>query len=121
MNISSGRKARLDTYTVLRSISISEGIVSSVTSAPIQSYESSLIEEAVRQAVRRRYEKTMTRVLRLEHLLAIMLQAYRPKDKTRMTHLLDVATVDKDSFKRILRSHGLERKWQEFRRHFYGD
>jgi hypothetical protein len=80
-----------------------------------------LVEEAVKQAVRRRYEKTMTRVLRLEHLLAIMLQTYRPKDKTRMTQLLDVATVDENSFKRILRSHGLEWKWQEFRRRFYGD
>jgi len=50
MNLSSGRKARLDTYTVLRSISVSEGVVPSVAIAPIQSYERGLIDQAVKQA-----------------------------------------------------------------------
>jgi len=49
MNLSSGRRARLDIYTVLRSISVSEGVVSSVAGAPIQSYEKMLVDEAVRQ------------------------------------------------------------------------
>ncbi len=49
MNLSSGGKAKLDVYTVLRSISISEGIVSSVAIVPIQSYEKMLIDQAIGQ------------------------------------------------------------------------
>ena len=48
-----------------------------------------LVEEAVKEAREIRYKKTKTRVLRVEHLLAIMLQTNRSKDKTRMAQLLE--------------------------------
>ena len=79
-----------------------------------------LVEEAVRESVRRMYQKTAARVLRAEYLLAIMLQTNRPKDKTRMVQLLEEATVDKDRLTAILRRHGLQSKWIEFRKRFYG-
>src|SRR5438045_474043 len=40
-----------------------------------------LVEEAVTQAVAVRFKRTKTRVVRAEHLLAIMLKTNRPKDR----------------------------------------
>jgi hypothetical protein len=78
-----------------------------------------LVEEAVKEAVEKRYKRVGTRVLRAEHLLAIMLQTGRPKDKTRMTQLLEGAGIDMNYLRGILRRHGLKEKWQEFRKRFY--
>ncbi len=79
-----------------------------------------LVEEAVREAREIRYGKTKTRVLRAEHLLAIMLQTGRPKDKARITQMLEEARMDRDYLARILDRHGLSKKWREFKRQFYG-
>ena len=75
-----------------------------------------LVEEAVREAVERRYQKTTTRILRAEHLLAICLQTDRPKDRARMTQLLAEADIDKGSLEKVLERHGLLKKWQAFRK-----
>jgi len=80
-----------------------------------------LVEEAVREATGKRYKKTKTRVLRAEHLLAIMLQTYRPKDKARMTRFLEEAKVDRNDLTEILKRHGLEKKWHDFTRRFHGE
>ncbi|MBM3333065.1 hypothetical protein FJY63_00220 [Candidatus Sumerlaeota bacterium] len=77
-----------------------------------------LVKEAVEEAVERRYKRVGTRVLRAEHLLAIMLQTGRPKDRARMTHLLEEAKINADFLRQILKRHGLQAKWQEFRRRF---
>ena len=77
-----------------------------------------LVEEALRSAREVKYGATQTRVFRAEHLLALMLQTYRPKDKTRMLHLLEEAAVDHNDFKGILERHGLDAKWREFRQQF---
>ena len=58
---------------------------------------------------------------KVEHLVAIMLQTYRPKDKARMTQILDEAKINMDSLIQILARHGLEEKWQAFRRQFHGE
>ena len=75
-----------------------------------------LVEEALRDAPDTAYGKTQTRVLRAEHLLAIMLQTYRPKDKTRIVQMLDEAKIDAALLKRILETHGLTQRWAEFQR-----
>ena len=80
-----------------------------------------LIEEAVKEAKEIEYKRTKTRVIRAEHLLAIMLQTNRPKDRTRMTQLLDEVEIDMNYFTEILGRHGLRKKWTEFRRRFYGE
>ncbi len=80
-----------------------------------------LVEEAVRESVQRLCRKTETRVLRVEHLLAIMLQTDRPKDRARMVQLLEEATVDKSRLAGVLKRHGLRRKWGGFKRRFYGE
>lgn len=80
-----------------------------------------LVEEAIIEAREIEYKKTRTRVLRVEHLLAVMLQTDRPKDRTRIVQLLEETSVNMDDLMDILRRHGLLRKWQKFRRRFYGD
>jgi hypothetical protein len=79
-----------------------------------------LVEEAVREATEQRYRKTLTRVARVEHLLAIMLQTGRAKDVARMTQLLEEAKVDQTRLTQILDRHGLREKWRQFRKRFYG-
>ena len=72
--------------------------------------------EAVGQAVETKFRRTKTRVLRLEHLLAIVLQTDRPKDRARLPYLLDQAKVDQPALARIIKRHGLEAKWKKFKR-----
>ncbi len=80
-----------------------------------------LTEEAVNEAVEMRYKTTKMPVFRIEHLLAIMIQTDRPKDRTRIVHVLDQAKVDDDYLVDILRRHRLLRRWNEFKRKFYGN
>jgi len=77
-----------------------------------------LVEEAIDDAVEVKYERVKTKIVRAEHLLAIMLQTYRPKDRERMLLLLDEAQLDMLYLKDILERHGLQEKWREFRRRY---
>ena len=75
---------------------------------------SALVEEAVEEAIEARYERTKMRVISAEHLVAIMLQTYRPKDRFRILMVMAQAKVDKRRLNRILRKHGLWKKWTAF-------
>jgi hypothetical protein len=77
-----------------------------------------LVEEALDQAVEVKYKQVKTRMVRVEHLLAIMLQTYRPKDRERMLLLLDEAQVDMPYLEDVSERHGLQEKWREFRRRY---
>ena len=77
-----------------------------------------LVEEAVNEAVEVKYKRVKTRILRAEHLLAIMLQTYRSKDRERTLLLLDEAQVDMAYLENILERHGLQKKWRAFRRRY---
>ena len=79
-----------------------------------------LVEEAATEAREIKYKTTKTTLLRIEHLLAIMLQTDRPKDRARMTQLLEEAEIDMEYLTVILGRHGLVNNWQEFKRRFYG-
>jgi hypothetical protein len=70
-----------------------------------------LTEEAVREAVERQIGETTTRVMRLEHLLAIALKTGRKKDHARIALLLKEATVDTVRLADILQRHGLSERW----------
>ena len=74
-----------------------------------------LVEEALREARDVPYGDTPTHVLRAEHLMAIMLQTYRPKDRVRLAQMLDEAEIDREYLTSILERHNLYAKWQEFR------
>ncbi len=80
-----------------------------------------LVIEAVEQAMKTKLGRTPTRVVRLGHLVAILLQTDRPKDRARLPQLLDQAKVDARALTRIIKRHGLTRKWQEFQRRSHGD
>ena len=78
-----------------------------------------LVTEAVDRALEVRFKRTRTRVVRAEYLAAIMVQTDRPKDRTRVTHVLDEAKVDTRALNRIIRRHGLSAKWRKFKRRNY--
>lgn len=73
-----------------------------------------LLEEALREARDMPYQDSVTRVLRVEHLLAICVQTGRAKDRERIRLLRDQATVDQECLADILRRHRLEGRWKEW-------
>ena len=73
-----------------------------------------LLEEALREAREMPYQSTSTRVLRVEHLVAICLQTGRPKDRERLRILKEEAPLDVHNLGGILRRHQLEGKWKEW-------
>jgi len=75
-----------------------------------------LSEEALNGARAVEYDHTPTRVIRPEHLLAIMLQTARPKDLVRARLLAEQAEVDTAYLLKLLRRHGLTRNWRELKR-----
>jgi hypothetical protein len=77
-----------------------------------------LNEEAVEQANEIEYNQTPVRVMRAEHLVAIMLDTGRPKDYARMTRFLEADIVDMESLMDILSRHGLDEKWRENKARF---
>ena len=77
-----------------------------------------LIDEAVEEANELRLNKTPVRVMRPEHLVAIMLATGRAKDFARIDQFLQNSAVDLDSLSDLLSRHKLKRKWREFERKF---
>ncbi len=78
-----------------------------------------LTEEAIREAVIVKSGGLKMRVFRLEHLVAIMLQTSRPKDKARLVQVLDQAEPDEQYLSQILTRHRLSRRRAQFRKQFY--
>ena len=74
-----------------------------------------LIEEAVRQAKTAAYQHLKVRILGIEHLIAIGLQTFRPKDRERIVRFLDEAKVDHRRLHDILKDHGLLDKYKKFK------
>ena len=77
-----------------------------------------LVEEAVEMANEVKYKEVKTKIVRVEHLLAIMLQTYRPKDRERILLILDEAQIDMPYLENVLERHGLHEKWNKFRRRY---
>lgn len=77
-----------------------------------------LVEEALNEAVEVKYKETETRIVRAEHLMAIMLQTYRPKDRERMLLILEEIQIDMLFLESILERHGLQEKWRKFKRRY---
>ncbi|HEX8650621.1 MAG TPA: hypothetical protein VF708_07250 [Pyrinomonadaceae bacterium] len=77
-----------------------------------------LIDEAVKKANVLKLNKTPVRVMRPEHLVAIMLNTGRAKDYARIDQFIHNSAVDIDSLSDLLSRHRLNRKWREFERKF---
>jgi len=73
-----------------------------------------LLEEALAEARETRYEHTLTRVLRAEHLVAIALQTGREKDRQRVRILTEQAPMDFEYLSGVLARHDLELKWKQW-------
>ena len=72
-------------------------------------------EEAVREALEKTVGQASTRVMRVEHLIAIALKTGRPKDYARVTSLLEEAGVEEARLQDILVRHQLQDRWEKYR------
>ena len=74
-----------------------------------------LTEEAVREAVEKQVGQTTTRVMRVEHLIAIALKTGRAKDYTRVALLLEEAEIDETRLRDIVARHQLQDRWEKYK------
>ena len=72
-----------------------------------------LTEEAVERAQTIKYAKVTTRIMRPEHLVAIMLDTGRPKDYLRISMFLEQGAVKIRQLHAVLKRHGLMKKWKD--------
>lgn len=77
-----------------------------------------LTDEAVERAQTIKFAGVPTRVMRPEHLIAIMLDTGRPKDYARIAAFLEQGAVNMRSLQAVLRRHGLAQKWKDDERRF---
>jgi hypothetical protein len=104
-------------YTALRAKGYEEeGECVVIEGVPVQFLPAynALLEEALREARELPYQGTSTRVLRVEHLIAICLQTGRAKDRERVRLFQDQASVEQGYLADILRRHQLEGRWKEW-------
>ena len=73
-----------------------------------------LVGEALSEAVETTYETTPVRVLRPEHLVAIMLQTGRDKDRQRFSTFLAEVELDRARLESIVQRHQLETRWKQW-------
>lgn len=100
-------------YEALRSRGYREqGETVLVEGTPVQflAVPNALVEEALDEALETIVGEVRTRVFRPEHLMAIMLQTGREKDRQRFAAFERQASFDEDLLRTILQRHGLERK-----------
>lgn len=72
-----------------------------------------LVAEAAKKAIKKTVGSETVRVMRPEHLLAIMASLSRPKDKARIPLVLSQAAIDRKFLKEVLSRHGLLEKWKK--------
>jgi hypothetical protein len=71
-----------------------------------------LTDEAITKAETIRYDRVRTRVMRPEHLVAIMVAIGRAKDYLRINMFLEQCVVDMRKLKPVLKRHNLMAKWE---------
>lgn len=70
-----------------------------------------LLEEALAEALEKRYVETVTRVMRPEHLAAIMAQTGRDKDRQRFFTFMQEAELDMDYLRGVITRHHLNERF----------
>ncbi len=95
----------------------SEGECVIIAGMPVQFLPTynALLEEALVEARQERYENTITRVLRPEHLSAIMVQTGRDKDRQRFTTFMEEAPLDLDYLTAVLLRHQLTARFDAWK------
>jgi hypothetical protein len=77
-----------------------------------------LLAEALAQAQAIRFKAVPTRVMRAEHLVAVMLQTGRPKDYARIIQFIEDEAIEWAQLSDVLARHDLTGRWEEYRRKF---
>jgi hypothetical protein len=72
-----------------------------------------LVKEALDNSVETSFEGVPTRVFQYEHLLAIMAETGRPKDRARIALSLESTEPDDAKLKDILQRHQLLDRWSK--------
>lgn len=72
-----------------------------------------LVAEAAEEALSKKVGAETVRVMRPEHLLAIMTKLSRPKDKGRVSIVLTQATIHQKLLKEVMARYGLTAKWNK--------
>lgn len=72
-----------------------------------------LTDEAVEKAQTIKFAGVTTRIMRPEHLVAIMLDTGRPKDYLRISMFLEQDAVKMRQLHAVLKRHGLTKKWKD--------
>ena len=72
-----------------------------------------LVEEAAKRAARKVVGAEKAKVMRPEHLLAIMATLSRPQDRLRIPLVLSQARIDRKFLREVLSRHGLLAKWNK--------
>jgi len=90
-----------------------EGEHVSIEGIPVQFLPPStdLVKEALDEALDKEFGGVQTRVFQYEHLLAIMAETNRSKDKLRIAQALESAQPDQEKLNDILTRHNLLDKW----------
>ncbi len=70
-----------------------------------------LVREAIENATLKDFVGVPTRVFQYEHVLAIMAQTGRPKDRARITQALESAQPEQSALNDILKRHNLLDTW----------
>lgn len=73
---------------------------------------SPLIDEAIEKAQPVKFDRVQTRVMRPEHLVAIMIDTGRAKDYLRINMFLEQGAVRMSALKPVLKRHNLLEKWE---------
>ena len=76
----------------------------------------SLLQEALAQAREVSYDDVPTRVFGPEHLVAVAVQAGRPKDRQRVQMFLDAGGLNDKVLGEILTRHGLTERFAQWTR-----
>lgn len=93
-----------------------EGECVNIEGTPVQFLPAynALVEEAVKEARRTKFEATSTRVLTPEYLVAIAVQTGRAKDRDRVRLFREQTKLDMVRLRSILERHGLTARWNEW-------
>jgi len=91
-----------------------EGIV--IEGIPVQFLPAAtpLLLDAFRDAHEENIAGVPARIMRFEHLAAIMLATGRAKDKLRLTQSWESPSLDREKFHEICLKHDLQTKWENF-------
>lgn len=75
--------------------------------------EDRICNDNVEKAQTIKYARVGTRIMRPEHLVAIMLDTGLPKDHLRISIFLEQGAINMRSLNAVLKRHGLLKKWED--------